>query len=206
MIDAARTDPQIARAPVLSPPGLNRDQVGNIHDWITRWGGAHPQFVVLDADSLMEAATIAELARRMEADPRCRPPDPDRAAPGQWAHRVARLQQFAARVWALLARGLGVWFGNAGNYWGHNAIIQHRGLRPFRRPADPAGGASPFGGLILSHGFVRGGADPADGLVGDHGRRSRAATSERREPTIELVARDGQRWLPGQLAASRARF
>ncbi|MFO1105902.1 MAG: glucans biosynthesis glucosyltransferase MdoH [Amaricoccus sp.] len=198
MIDAARTDPQIARHLFYRHRLKNRERkVGNIHDWITRWGGAYPQFIVLDADSLMEAATIAELARRMEADPDAGLIQTvPRLVNGRTA--LARLQQFAARVYGpLLARGLGVWFGNAGNYWGHNAIIRTEAF------AHSAGlpilpGRKPFGGLILSHDFVEAAlirrmgwsVIMADDLAGSY---------EQAPPNlIELVARD-RRWCQGNL-------
>jgi membrane glycosyltransferase len=44
-------------------------KAGNIADFCRRWGGAYDYLIVLDADSLMEPATIIELIRRMEADP-----------------------------------------------------------------------------------------------------------------------------------------
>ena len=44
-------------------------KAGNIADFVTRWGGAYPQMVVLDADSLMTADAIIRLAATMEADP-----------------------------------------------------------------------------------------------------------------------------------------
>ena len=45
-----------------------RRKASNIADWVERWGAAYPFMLVLDADSLMEAGTVIELARRMEAD------------------------------------------------------------------------------------------------------------------------------------------
>ena len=120
---------------------------------------------------------------------------------------LARVQQFASRVYGpVLARGLRAWFGNAGNYWGHNAIIRTRAF------ADCAGlpelpGKPPFGGLILSHDFVeaalvrRGGyaVRMADDLTGSY---------EQAPPNlIELAARD-RRWCQGNLqhiAAARRR-
>ena len=125
MIDAARADPAIEKHLYYRHRLRNRERkVGNIRDWVERWGGAYEFLLVLDADSLMEADTIIELARRIEANPD--------AGLIQTVPRLingrttlARLQQFASRVYGpLLARGLRVWFGDAGNYWGHNAIIR----------------------------------------------------------------------------------
>ena len=85
--------------------------------------------LVLDADSLMEADCIIELARRMEADDTLGILQTSPQLIGG-ATPLARVQQFASRVYGpVLTRGLRAWFGNAGNYWGHNAIIRTRGLR-----------------------------------------------------------------------------
>ena len=49
---------------------------------------------------------------------------------------LGRVQQFAARIYGpVLIRGLRAWFGNAGNYWGHNAMIRTKRLRRGRRAA-----------------------------------------------------------------------
>ena len=37
---------------------------GNIAEWVTRFGGAYPQFLILDADSLMTGETLVRLAAR----------------------------------------------------------------------------------------------------------------------------------------------
>ena len=44
-------------------------KIGNINDWITRWGGDWDAMIVLDADSLMSGPAIRALADAMEADP-----------------------------------------------------------------------------------------------------------------------------------------
>ena len=43
-------------------------KAGNIEDFVTSSGGAYDYMLILDADSLMEGATIGEMARRMDAD------------------------------------------------------------------------------------------------------------------------------------------
>lgn len=126
---------------------------GNIREFCERWGRAYDHFLVLDADSLMEGATIIELVRRMENDPD--------AGLIQTVPRllegttlVARLQQFAARVYGpVLASGLAWWTGREGNFWGHNAIIRTRAfMASCGLPKLP--GHPPLGGTILSHDFV----------------------------------------------------
>ncbi len=44
-------------------------KAGNVADFCRRWARAYDHILVLDADSLMDAETVVELARRMEADP-----------------------------------------------------------------------------------------------------------------------------------------
>ena len=128
-------------------------KAGNIADFVSRWGAAYPQMLVLDADSFMTGETIVRLAEAMENDPdagiiQSLPLIVNRNT------FFARLQQFAARVTGpVLAAGLTAWMGRDGNYWGHNAIIRTRAF------ADHCGmpnlpGKPPFGGHILSHDFV----------------------------------------------------
>src|SRR5690606_7831671 len=109
--------------------------------------------LVLDADSLMEPATMLEMVRRIEADPN--------AGLIQTIPRLvnartltARLQQFAGWVYGpIMGSGLSDWAGPEGNYWGHNAVIRVKAF------VSAAGlpvlkGQPPFGGHILSHDFV----------------------------------------------------
>ena len=42
---------------------------GNIADWVRRFGGAYPQFLILDADSLMTGETLVRLVGAMERHP-----------------------------------------------------------------------------------------------------------------------------------------
>lgn len=128
-------------------------KVGNLHDFVTRWGDRYDYMIVLDADSLMSAETLLLMVREMAADPdlgllQTVP----RLAGGKTL--FARLQQFAGRVYGpIVARGIASWQGDDGNYWGHNAIVRVRAF------ASAAGlpvlqGRKPFGGAILSHDFV----------------------------------------------------
>src|SRR5690606_23710801 len=132
----------------------NRERkAGNISDWVRRWGGAYPRFLILDADSLMTGDTIVRLAGAMEAHG-------DVALIQTLPVIVngntlfARMQQFAGRVYGpVIAYGVAWWHGAESNYWGHNAMIRTRafaacaGLPELR-------GVKPFAGTVLSHDFV----------------------------------------------------
>jgi membrane glycosyltransferase len=128
-------------------------KVGNIADWITRFGAAYDHFVVLDADSVMDGGLLVRLAACMQ---RNRDVGLIQTLPmgvgGQTL--LARMQQFAGRVHGVLvAAGAAWWQGREGNYYGHNAIIRTRAF------AASCGlpqllGRKPFGGEILSHDFV----------------------------------------------------
>ena len=128
-------------------------KAGNIADWVRRWGGAYPQFMILDADSVMTGECIVSLAQELAARPEA---GLIQSLPvivgGQTL--FARMQQFAGRVYGpMIAQGIAWWHGSDGNYWGHNAMIRTEAF------ASAAGlpvlpGRKPFGGAILSHDFV----------------------------------------------------
>ncbi|MEO8467952.1 MAG: glucans biosynthesis glucosyltransferase MdoH [Gammaproteobacteria bacterium] len=128
-------------------------KVGNLHDFITRWGGRYDFMVVLDADSIMSADTLLALVREMGADPNLGLLQTvPRLAGGETL--FARLQQFAAAVYGpIVGRGIAAWQGDDGNYWGHNAIVRMRAFAAAAGlPTLP--GKKPFGGPIMSHDFV----------------------------------------------------
>ncbi|MFC5594783.1 glucans biosynthesis glucosyltransferase MdoH [Lysobacter niastensis] len=176
----------------------NRERkAGNIAEWVRRFGGAYPQMLILDADSLMTGDVIVRLAGAMERHP-------DVALIQTLPMIVngntlfARMQQFASRVYGpVIAHGIAWWHGAESNYWGHNAIIRTRTF------ADHAGlpelrGFKPFGGTVLSHDFVeaallrRGGwaLHMVPGLQGSY---------EEGPPTLtDMLIRD-RRWCQGNL-------
>ena len=134
------------------PDNVGR-KVGNLHDFVTRWGGRYDFMVVLDADSILAPETLVTLVREMAADPNLGLLQTvPRLAGGKTL--FARLQQFAGRVYGpIVARGIASWQGEDGNYWGHNAIIRVRAFAAAAGlPILP--GKKPFGGAILSHDFV----------------------------------------------------
>lgn len=128
-------------------------KAGNIADWVTRFGAAYQQFLILDADSVMAASTLIRLVNAMERHPGVGLFQTLPIVTGGTT-LFARLQQFAGRVYGpLIAHGIAWWHGSEGNYWGHNAMIRTRAF------AEAAGlpelrGPKPFGGLIMSHDFV----------------------------------------------------
>lgn len=128
-------------------------KVGNIAEWITRFGAAYAHFVVLDADSVMDAKTLVQLAACMEHSPSVGLIQTLPVSVGGKT-LLARMQQFSGRIHgALIATGLAWWQGSEGNYFGHNAIIRTVAF------AGAAGlprlnARKPFGGAILSHDFV----------------------------------------------------
>jgi membrane glycosyltransferase len=128
-------------------------KVGNLQDFVTRWGGRYDFMIVLDADSVLAPETLVKLVREMAADPNLGLLQTvPRLAGGKTL--FARLQQFAGRVYGpIVARGIASWQGDDGNYWGHNAIIRVRAFAAAAGlPLLP--GKKPFGGAILSHDFV----------------------------------------------------
>jgi membrane glycosyltransferase len=172
-------------------------KAGNIADWVQRFGAAYDFMVVLDADSLMSGETLSRLAGAMEAHP----------AVGliQTAPRLigrtslfGRMQQFASRLYGpALTHGLALFWGDEGNYWGHNAILrvrafaEHGGL-----PRLP--GRRPFGGDIMSHDFVEA------ALMRRAGWQVRLAPGlggsyEECPPTLPDMAVRDRRWCQGNI-------
>ncbi len=172
-------------------------KAGNIAEWVTRFGGAYPQFLILDADSVMRGETLVSLVAAMEAHPDTGLIQTLPIITGGTT-LFARMQQFAGRVYGpVIAHGIAWWHGAEGNYWGHNALIRTRAF------AEQAGlpelfGRKPFGGHIMSHDFVeaalirRGGwaVHMMPGLEGSY--------EESPPSLIDLAVRD-RRWCQGNL-------
>lgn len=128
-------------------------KVGNIKDFCERWGANYESMIVLDADSVMSAERMLDLAHRIEKNPT--------AAliqtipmPVRQQTFFGRFVQFAAHLYSpMLATGLSFWQTDSANYWGHNAIIR---IAPFMAHCGlpTLTGRAPFGGEILSHDFV----------------------------------------------------
>jgi len=172
-------------------------KAGNIADWVRRWGGAYPQFLILDADSLMTGDTLVRLAAAMDAN--------DDVALIQTlpvivngATVFARMQEFSGRMYGpVIAHGVAWWHGAESNYWGHNALIRtatfaaHGGLPELR-------GTTPFRGTVLSHDFVEAALIRRGGWA-LHMIPTLEGSYEEGPPTLtDMLVRD-RRWCQGNL-------
>jgi membrane glycosyltransferase len=207
--DIARAEEQVfAELRELVPDGRARlfyrrrgdnsaRKAGNIADWVRRFGGAYPQMLILDADSLMTGDSIVRLVAGMEhnADVGL-----IQTLPSVIGGRTlfSRMQQFGGRVYGpVIARGVAWWHGAESNYWGHNAIIRTRAF------ADHAGlpelpGRKPFGGHVLSHDFVEAALMRRGGWAA-HMVPYLGGSYEEGPPTLtDLLVRD-RRWCQGNL-------
>jgi membrane glycosyltransferase len=83
------------------------DNVGkkaeNIADWVRRFGGAYPSFVILDADSIMSGALLVRLRRAMADSPTCCLLQTVPRLVGAET-LLARLQQFAVAFYCCCGR------------------------------------------------------------------------------------------------------
>jgi membrane glycosyltransferase len=170
---------------------------GNVEDFVARWGGRYDHMIVLDADSLIDAPTLARLAQMMHADPGL---GILQTAPQLIGARTlfGRLQQFAACAYGpVISRGLAAWSGDSANYWGHNAIIR---VQAFAQSCGlpQLEGRKPFGGHVLSHDFVEA------ALMRRAGWKVRMTTDcggswEESPPSLIDVAVRDRRWAQGNL-------
>ncbi|MGI3171599.1 glucans biosynthesis glucosyltransferase MdoH [Pseudooceanicola sp. C21-150M6] len=176
-------------------------KAGNIEEFLRRFGGNYDFAVILDADSLMEGATIRAMVARMQSD--------DRLGLLQTLPNIVlsksffgRAMQFAAGFHGpVFTRGLARMQGATGPFWGHNAIVRVRAF------VDSCGlpelaGKPPFGGHILSHDYV------------EAALLARAGWTVRVDPTLEGSFEEGpenilsyakrdRRWCQGNLQHSR---
>lgn len=172
-------------------------KAGNIAEWVTRFGGAYPQFLILDADSVMRGDTLLALVRAMEAHPDVGLIQTLPIITGGTT-LFARMQQFAGRVYGpLIAHGIAWWHGAEGNYWGHNALIRTAAF------AEQAGlpelrGRKPFGGHIMSHDFIEAALMRRGGWA-IHMMPGLEGSYEESPPSLmDLAVRD-RRWCQGNL-------
>ncbi|GLS87003.1 glucans biosynthesis glucosyltransferase H [Cypionkella aquatica] len=172
-------------------------KAGNIEEFITTSGGAWDYAVILDADSLMEGATILEMIRRIEAEPKL---GLLQTLPivVQAHTRFGRAMQFAAGFHSpIFARGLAATQGKTGPFWGHNAIVRIRAwAESCGLPELP--GRAPFGGHIMSHDYVEAALLARAGWLVRLDDDLRGSYEEGPENIIDHAKRD-RRWCQGNL-------
>ncbi len=172
-------------------------KVGNLADWVERWGGGYEAMLVLDADSLMSGEAIVALTDELSADPSA---GLIQSFPQLFGAQTlfGRVQQFASTIYgAALAEGLAKWSDREGNYWGHNAIIRTAAF------ASSAGlprlnTMRSKGALILSHDFVEAGLLRRAGWAVRFLPRIKGSYEEVPATLIDYVLRD-RRWCQGNL-------
>jgi len=179
-------------------------KAGNVEEFIRRAGAAYDFAVILDADSLMEADAIAEMIRRMAAEPRL---GLLQTLPKVIGARslFGRAMQFSAAFYGpTFARGLARMQGVTGPFWGHNAIIRVRafaeccGLPALR-------GRPPFGGHILSHDYVEAALLARGGWIVRLDEDIAGSYEEGPENIVAHARRD-RRWCQGNLQHVRLLF
>ena len=168
-------------------------KAGNVMEFLDHHAEGFEFAVMLDADSEMSADAVLLLVRIMQAAPRMgiiqhltvgRPAD----------SAFPRLFQFGMRAgMRIWATGQAFWQGDAGPYWGHNAILR---IAPFRQHCRL--GPLADGSAILSHDQVEAARMRAAGWgvclwAGEEG------STEANPPALpEFLHRDA-RWLAGNL-------
>ena len=176
-------------------------KAGNIADFIKTSGALYEYLIILDADSLMEGATMVEMVRRMDADPEL--------GLLQSLPKVVRARsffgraiQFSASYYSpLYAQGLATLQGREGPFWGHNAITRTRAF------AQSCGlpqlsGKPPFGGHILSHDYVEAALLARNGWKVRIDSDLRGSFEEGPDNVVDYAKRD-RRWCQGNLQHSR---
>jgi membrane glycosyltransferase len=172
-------------------------KIGNLVDWVTGWGAGYDAMLVLDADSLMDARSIGQLADALAEDPSA---GLIQSFPNLIAAQTlfARVQQFSCAAYGwLLADGLARWAQHDSNYWGHNAIMRTRAF------ASAAGlphlrGLRGQDQLIMSHDFVEAALLRRAGWGVRFLPRLSGSFEETPPTLIDYVLRD-RRWCRGNL-------
>jgi membrane glycosyltransferase len=174
---------------------------GNVEEFVQRWGGRYAHMVVLDADSLIDGATLLALHDGMRADPEMGILQTAPQLIGATTF-FGRLQQFAACVYGpVITRGLAAWSGDDGNYWGHNAIIRTSAFAACCG-LPKLEGRKPFGGFVLSHDFVEAALMRRAGWKVCMSTELAGSWEESPPSLIDVTVRD-RRWAQGNLQHSK---
>lgn len=177
---------------------------GNIADFCRRWGKNYRYMVVMDADSVMQGATLVRMVQIMERHPRVgilqtAPVAVNRETP------LARTQQFANHVYGpMFAAGLhSIQLGDS-HFWGHNAILR---VKPFMEHCSlpELSGKPPRGGYILSHDFVEAAYMRRGGWEVWLAHELKGSYEETPPTLLEELKRD-RRWCQGNLQHIRLLF
>ena len=125
-------------------------KAGNIIDFCTRWGHEYAYMLTLDADSVMDGATIVGMVRILQAYPKLG--ILQSLVVGAPARSpFARLFQFGMRAgMRAYTMGQAWWTADCGPYWGHNAMVRIAAFSEHCHLPELSG-KPPFGGMILSH-------------------------------------------------------
>jgi membrane glycosyltransferase len=176
-------------------------KAGNIEDFMLRSGGAYDYALILDADSLMDGATIGRLALRMDED--------DALGLLQTVPEVIRAETIFGRLMAFSSAYLSPYFAGGqalmqreeGPYWGHNAIVR---VRAFAASCGlpELSGKPPYGGHILSHDYVEAALLSRAGWKVKLDPTLGGSYEEGPENLIEYAKRD-RRWCQGNLQHRR---
>ena len=125
-------------------------KAGNVREFCATWGVDYELMLPLDADSVMDGATIIRHVRMMQFHPRLGILQslvvgmPSESA-------FARIFQFGMRQGMRpYTMGSAWWTGECGPFWGHNALVR---IKPFYEECDlpVLPGGPPLGGHVLSH-------------------------------------------------------
>lgn len=128
-------------------------KAGNIQDFLETSGARYDFALILDADSIMEGATMVDMVRRMQADPDLGLLQTLPRITGARS-RFGRAMQFAAGFYSpVFAQGQAAMQGMTGPFWGHNALVRVRAFAESCALPELTG-PPPFGGHILSHDYV----------------------------------------------------
>ncbi|HEY4199163.1 MAG TPA: glucans biosynthesis glucosyltransferase MdoH [Devosiaceae bacterium] len=176
-------------------------KAGNVEDFIRRSGAAYDYALILDADSLMEGATIVEMARRMDADPKL--------GLLQTLPKIINARSFFGRCMQFssnylspsFARGAAALQGHEGPFWGHNAMIRV-GAFAASCGLPELSGKPPSGGHILSHDYVEAAMLARAGWTVRLDPDLGGSFEEGPENLIEYAKRD-RRWCQGNLQHRR---
>ena len=172
-------------------------KAGNIADWVTRFGGAYPHMVILDADSLMSGETLLHLVDAMERNPRAGLIQTTPAIINAET-LYQRVQQFGVRLYGrVAATGLAWWTGPESAYFGHNAIVRVRAFaESCGLPVLP--GRKPLGGHVMSHDSVEAAYLRRQGWS-VHMTGALSGSYEEAPPGLQAFLARDRRWCQGNM-------